>query len=160
MPILKRILVPVDFSPCARAALDYAYFLGEQLGAAIEVIHVWHPPRYIGPDTALEVFAEPRNTQWEYARADVSKEMEQFLAEFQKRGRVQISFRLEQGNPYETILKIADDGKFDIIVLGTHGRTGLSHVLVGSVAERVVRHSRCPVLTVRAAEPATVGGPA
>jgi nucleotide-binding universal stress UspA family protein len=156
MPILKRVLVPVDFSACSRAALDHAYLLAEQFGGTLDVVNVWRPPRYIGPD---EAFGEPRKTLWEYARADASKEMEQFLAEFQKRGRVRINSRLEQGNPYETILNIANAGNFDIIVMGTHGRTGLPHILLGSVAERVVRHSRCPVLTVRAGEPTMVGGP-
>ena len=143
MPIPKRILVPVDFSPCSRAALEYSYLLAEQFAATLDVVHSWAAPQYIGPDMAI--FGEPGATLWEYARAAASKEMEQFLAPFQERARVKIDSRLEQGEPHGTILNIANAGKFDMIVMGTHGRTGLSRVFLGSIAERVVRHSRCPV---------------
>jgi len=157
MSTFNRILVPVDFSACSRAALDQAYSLAEQFGGTIDVLHVWNPPLYIGADVGLS-FGESGRTLWDYARAAAAKDMEQFLANFQRRGAVKITFRLEQGSPYERILSIANSGKFDLIVIGTHGRTGLSHLFLGSVAERVVRHSRCPVLTVRA-EFKTVVGP-
>jgi nucleotide-binding universal stress UspA family protein len=158
MSTFKRILVPVDFSACSRAALDQAYSLAEQFGGTINVLHVWNPPLYVGPDVGLS-FGETGQTLWDFARAAAGRDMEQFLAEFQKRGPVKITPRLEQGSPHERILSIANSGKCDLIVIGTHGRTGLSHLFLGSVAERVVRHSRCPVLTVRA-ESKTVAGPA
>src|SRR5215472_3155083 len=98
MSTFKHILVPVDFSACSRAALDQAYSLAEQFGGTIDVVHVWNPPVYIGPDVGLS-FGEIGQTLWDYARAAASRDMEQFLADFQKRGSVKIIFRLEQGSP-------------------------------------------------------------
>lgn len=149
MPTLKRILVPVDFSPCSRAALEYAAFLSEQVGASIEVLHIWALPRYIGPDVALQAFGERWSTLAEYARASAAKEMEEFLTPLQRQGSISIKGKIESGEPYSRILSLTKDHKFDLIVMGTHGRTGLGHVFLGSVAERVVRRSPCPVLTIR-----------
>lgn len=158
MPTFKRILVPVDFSPCSRAALEYAVTLAEQFGASIHVLHVWTPPRYIGPNALLEGLVNPPRTLAEDAYAIASKEMEQFLTPFQKDGRVNFRPRIEPGEPYHTILEVANGGVYDLIAMGTHGRTGLSHAVMGSVAEKVVRHSRFPVLTVRTPQ-TTIGGP-
>ena len=156
MLTLKRILVPVDFSPCSRSALRHACLLGELLGATIDVVHIWPAPSYIEPHMALEAPEGPGPTLWQYARIGASRDMEQFLADFQRSCRVKISMRLEQGDPCDTILKIAKDGRFDLIVMGTHGRTGTSPVWMGSVAEKVVRRSHCPVLTVPSMEPPPV----
>jgi nucleotide-binding universal stress UspA family protein len=65
-------------------------------------------------------------------------------------GNPAVTYEVVQGTPYNAILTVAKDGDFDLVVMGTHGRTGISHVLLGSVAEKVVRHARCPVLTIRA----------
>ncbi len=157
MPTIKRILVPVDFSSCSRAALEHAVTLAEQFGASIDVLHVWPPPRYVGPDAVVEVFRKPHRTLAGEARASASKEMEQFLTPFQKKATVKFRPRIEYGEPYQTILEIANGGVYDLIAMGTHGRTGLSHALIGSVAEKVVRHSLFPVLTVRTPRITEVG---
>jgi universal stress protein A len=149
MPTIKRILVPVDFSSCSRVALEHAVTLAEQFGASVDVVHVWPPPRSVGPDTVLDVFRKSSPTLGEDARASASKEMEQFLTPFQKKGTIKFRLRIECGEPYQRILEIANGGVYDLIAMGTHGRTGLSHVVMGSVAEKVVRHSLFPVLTVR-----------
>ena len=68
MPRFEHILVPVDFSPCSRSALEHAQSLAEEYGANIDVLHVWYPPRYIGPDTELAI-GQNAQTLWDYARA-------------------------------------------------------------------------------------------
>ncbi|HJZ87263.1 MAG TPA: universal stress protein [Polyangia bacterium] len=154
MPDLNKILVPVDFSACSRAALDYAAFLGGRFTASIDVLHVWQPPHVVGGAEML-VYAEgqPQRTLAEFARTHAGKEMEEFLATIENRG-LKVRGRLETGDPYVTILRVAADEKYDLIVMGTHGRTGLQHLLMGSVAEKVVRRSSCPVLTIRIPEQA------
>jgi nucleotide-binding universal stress UspA family protein len=148
LPAVTRVLVPIDFSPSARAALEYATFLAGKFGAELDVLHVSEPPGYVGPDTLalLPIVAgQPGRDQ---ARTDVTREVEQFLARTAARPR-QLSVRVEAGEPSDTILQIAKDGGADLIVMGTHGRTGLSRLLIGSVAEAVLRRSTCPVLTIR-----------
>ena len=78
--------------------------------------------------------------------------MDAFLADLPADARARIKVRLEGGDPVDTILSVARSEPFDLLVLGTHGRRGLSHLLIGSVAEKVVRQSTCPVLTVRTRE--------
>jgi nucleotide-binding universal stress UspA family protein len=138
---LKRILVPVDFSPCSQAAIDYAALLAERFGASIEVLHVWHPPRAAeDDDTPLTRFAQ----------SDAGEAMTRFLAELEARGVPEARGRLERGAPAEAILDVACIDHCDLIVLGAHGKRGLSHLITGSVAAKVVRGASCPVLTVHA----------
>lgn len=147
MPAINRILVPVDFSPSARAALEYAAFLAARFGAALDVLHVSEPPGYVGPDTLalLPVSGQAGRSQ---ARGDVSREVEGILARAGARP-AHVSVRVESGEPSDAILHASRDGGADLIVMGTHGRTGLSRLLIGSVAEAVLRRSTCPVLTIR-----------
>jgi universal stress protein A len=148
VPAVTRVLVPIDFSPSSRAALEYATFLAGRLGAELEVLHVWEPPGYVGPDTLALLPVAPGQPGWEQTRGEVQREVERFLAKGAARPK-QLSVRVEAGEPSDTILQIARDGGADLIVMGTHGRTGLSRLLIGSVAEAVLRRSTCPVLTVR-----------
>ncbi|WP_408629705.1 universal stress protein [Anaeromyxobacter oryzisoli] len=145
---LTRILVPIDFSPSARAALEYATFLAGKLDAELEVLHVWEPPGYLGPDTLALLPVGSGEPAWEQTRAEVQRELEQQLARAVARPRA-FSVRVEAGEPSDTILRLAREGGVDLIVMGTHGRTGLSRLLIGSVAEAVLRRSGCPVLTIR-----------
>jgi nucleotide-binding universal stress UspA family protein len=145
---ITRILVPIDFSPSARAALEYATFLAGKLGAELEVLHVWEPPGYVGPDALALLPVGSGQPGWEQTRAEVQREVEQQLARAPARPRA-LSVRVEAGEPSDAILRLARDGGVDLIVMGTHGRTGLSRLLIGSVAEAVLRRSACPVLTLR-----------
>jgi universal stress protein A len=145
---VSKILVPIDFSKCASSALAHALSLATQLGASIEALHVAEVP---------EFKSEPRitgeagtSTLREYAREVAKAELEGFLAAFSAADRAKVSVRLEAGKPRDAILARAKDAKIDLIVMGTHGRTGRAHSLAGSVAESVVRMAPCPVLTVRA----------
>jgi universal stress protein A len=145
---VSKILVPIDFSKCASAALAHATSLATQLGASIEALHVAEVP---------EFKTEPRiagaagtTTLREYALEVAKAELDTFLAAFPAADKAKIAIKLEAGKPREAILARAKETKADLIVMGTHGRTGRAHSLAGSVAESVVRTAPCPVLTVRA----------
>jgi universal stress protein A len=154
LPAVTRVLVPIDFSPSARAALEYGTFLAGQFGADLDVLHVWEPPGYVGPDTLALVPVTHGHPGWDQTRTDVTREVEHFLAKAQARPR-QLTVRVEAGEPSDVILHVAKEGGVDLIVMGTHGRSGLSRLLVGSVAEAVLRRSVCPVLTIRVPSRAT-----
>jgi nucleotide-binding universal stress UspA family protein len=85
----------------------------------------------------------------EHAHSEAEKGMKKFLEDTGTVGRPQTTSAVIPGIPDAVILDVAEDEKFDLIVLGTHGRTGFTHILLGSVAERVIRRAACPVLTVR-----------
>ena len=144
-----RILVPMDFSPCARAALRYALGLAAPLDAKVEVLHAVAPPPYVPLDMAIWGEAYDR------LGSELSREMDALLDELSETDRARITPRLVDGIPYEQILAAAEQS--DLVVMGTHGRTGVAHLLMGSVAERVVRRAPCPVITVpqRAADGAS-----
>jgi nucleotide-binding universal stress UspA family protein len=148
MPTVTRILVPIDFSPPARAALQYARFLADKLGASVEVLHVFEPPGYVGPDTLALVPITAGQHEWGETRAEVERQVEEFLAQTAGAPATR-TVRVEAGEPSETILRVAADDRADLVVMGTHGRTGLSRLLIGSVAEAVLRRASCPVLTLR-----------
>ena len=136
---VRRILVPVDFSTPSAAALSFAYSLASQLGASIDVLHVMDPS-----DTLLTPADKPAAGDPAAARALLHT----FVAEGTG-DRVPIAERLESGDPRERIVAVAAADNIDMIVMGTHGRTGLSRLLMGSVAEAVVRRAPCPVITYK-----------
>ncbi|HEX3597067.1 MAG TPA: universal stress protein [Polyangiaceae bacterium] len=143
----KKILVPVDYSSSSRFALDWALALADRLGSAVHVLHTWEVPAYLRPD--LTVWSgEVSETLADHTRAEAEKGMETFLAGVKE--NAQLTSQVVGGAPYATILAMAKDGGFDMIAMGTHGRSGVAHLVMGSVAEKVVRHAPCPVLTIRA----------
>lgn len=144
-----KILVPMDFSACSRLALDYAVFFARHFGSQIDVLHVWEPPRYVIPEVTVQLPGEIRQSLADFARVEAGKEMDQLLSGVVVPSNVQLRGRLESGDPTETVVELAAKEAFDLVVMGTHGRTGLSHVFLGSVAEKVVRRAACPVLTIR-----------
>ncbi len=149
MSNFNKILVPVDFSPSSKLALEYALTLAERFGGSVHVLHAWEVPAYLRPD--LTVWSgEVSATLADHAHAEAERALLQFLADMKLVGRKNVTSQIISGSPYATILAIAEEGKYDMIAMGTHGRTGLSHLVLGSVAEKIVRHSKCPVLTVRA----------
>ena len=137
---VQRILVPVDFSTSSGDALRVAQSLASALGASIEVLHVMDPS-----DTMLDrIAARPSGGDPAAARGL----LHDFVAALGS-GSVPTTERMEQGEPQERIVTLARDEGFDLIVMGTLGRTGRPLALVGSVADSVVRTSPRPVLTVR-----------
>jgi nucleotide-binding universal stress UspA family protein len=144
MLTLKRILCPTDFSPPSEAALDTAIELARRFDADLELFHAQDLPAYVFPDGVLPVSPEILSS----LESAAAKELDR-LAERARSAGVRITTASAFGANHVEILRRADETHADLIVMGTHGRTGLAHVLLGSVAERVVRRARCPVLTVR-----------
>lgn len=148
--IIARILVSTDFSDCSAAAFSYACDLAKKLGARVTLLHVWDVP-FLWPsvgDTLVTVPAEEPMTVAQLVKKRAAEELSRFIAEHARSG-VDITARLEMGDPARTLCEIASKDGYDMIVMGTHGRTGLSRMLAGSVSESVVRHAPVPVLTVR-----------
>lgn len=145
MNTLDTILVAIDFSDSSDKAFKTALFMAEQFSAKLLLVHVINEP------IDLRGFYVPHITfdkLEEEITAGAEKLMEQFCRQ-QFDGFDNYESLIVPGIPYQEIINVAEDNKADLIVLGTHGRTGLDHVLFGSTAEKVVRLSRLPVLTVR-----------
>lgn len=144
---LTRILVPTDFSETSDAALAYAKVLATRLGASLRLLHVFADP-YAAAAYAPEVYA-PLPPE---VRAHALHDIEDRLRERMEPGERQ-QFRgttaIVTGLAAKQIVGYADEHGIDLIVMGTHGRRGVAHLLLGSVAEHVVRTAHCPVLTVR-----------
>ncbi len=139
---LNRILVPVDFSDCSLEAVEYAALMAQRHSASVTLLHVLEPVSY-GLDFTL-LHSGKREEMRERLTARLS-DMTRALVE----AKIQADSQVRGGTPFESILDSARTIPADLIVMGTHGRRGLSHALSGSVAEAVLRQSRCPVLTVR-----------
>jgi universal stress protein A len=144
---VRRILVPVDFSPCARAALDYAAQLAEGMGATFDVLYVHEPGGYaVGDSLTIAPYAQRASQPWDEVHRDTSSELDGFLGALRPRVN---AVRIEPGLPSEVIASVAKDGAYDLVVMGTHGRSGIPRLVVGSVAEAVMRKATVPVLTLR-----------
>lgn len=142
---LNKILVPVDFSECSNRALDYALAFAGQCDARLILLHVVEPAAY--PESYMLVA-----TALDDLNQDLLRRAERRLAEISRDkigGRVKCESLVRTGQAYAEIAAAARELEADLIILATHGYTGLKHVLLGSTAERVVRHAPCPVLTVR-----------
>jgi len=145
---IRHILVPTDFSPTSDAALEYARDVADRFGATLQLLHVLQDPFVNGPLVSAQSLSETpgvRTTIMEDAKARLTARLTAHDRErFGAQGEVVF------GRGADTIVEYAADSRADLIVMGTHGRTGVAHLLLGSVAERVVRTAHCPVLTVRA----------
>jgi nucleotide-binding universal stress UspA family protein len=137
------ILAPTDFSEYSQQAIQYARDLAQTFGATLLLLHVVEPPPY--PIEGLppsELSGTLLDDLEQYATSDLAR----VLA---NEAEVKVVRRVVVGIPYRTIVEAAEAEKVDLIVMATHGRTGFSHLFMGSVAERVVRTAPCPVLTIR-----------
>ncbi len=147
----KRICCPIDFSDASRAAMEVAADLARRTGAALVLLHAYPIPGYTFPDGS--VVASPKMMQ------DLADQAERHLEEWRAQaeklvGAPRVTADKAIGEPAAEIVSFARSAGIDLVVVGTHGRTGLEHALMGSVAERVVRRAHCPVLTVRPPAPA------
>jgi nucleotide-binding universal stress UspA family protein len=145
---IERILVPVDYSSCSRASLEYAVELADLLGATIDVVHVWDRPSYVSDVTVVSQPSGLGRPLGELIRENAQLDMNEFLKGLQGPKQAPIAGRLLSGEPAASLLQELKTGRYDLVVLGTHGRTGLTHLLLGSVAEKLTRHSPVPVLTI------------
>jgi nucleotide-binding universal stress UspA family protein len=144
---IKRILVPVDFSPHSVSALDYAAQFAKPFKAELMLLHVVEPIYYTVPDFTGGAAASMA-TVIEEQRQSARSELIRIERDCTKR-RIKVRTLLQTGvAAYQAIVSSAKRLKADMIIMATHGRTGLTHLLMGSVAEHVVRAAPCPVLTI------------
>ena len=145
MKTFQNILYATDFSDSSLSAAAYSRTLAKLTGARLQVLHV------------IGELADPRRSQLQpqtlcllerELEAQAIREMESFCRE-QFGDEVEYHNEVVIGTPFQEILKRIEQGDIDLVVVGTHGRTGIEHVIVGSTAERLVRRSKVPVLTVR-----------
>ena len=140
MIAIKRILIPTDFSETSTAAIGYGIDLAERYGASVHLLHV------------IERSAIPPETEFPlgiFEGQTVARERLVTVLSAAQRTAFRSEVAVNIGHPALEIIRYAKDHEIDIIVMGTHGRTGVGHMLMGSVAEKVVRKAPCPVLTVR-----------
>lgn len=150
---IKRILLPVDFSEAEKPALRYAKSLSQLTGASIHLVHVMERIYDAGGTYGIGEFA--------YVQLDIARMREAIT---RKIGSLQAgifrgfktTFEIREGITHYEIIEAIKSSKADLVVMATHGYTGLQHVFLGSTTERVVRHAPCPVLVVRSAFPKTV----
>jgi nucleotide-binding universal stress UspA family protein len=141
---VRRILVPTDFSEPAGEALEVAIAFARKFGARLTLMNAQELPTYAFPDAIMPVTPEIIGELERTARAELER-----LAEHARSSGVHADVRAVVGPHDGEILRAAEELEADLVIMGTHGRTGLRHVILGSVAERVVRRAPCPVLTVR-----------
>jgi nucleotide-binding universal stress UspA family protein len=146
----KKLLVPLDFSPCASRALGLAAELGKLHGAGLVLLHVSELPANLPGDTLVTPSdaSDPVRVD-DYTTNGARRQLEALAAPLRREGFA-VDVRAVTGSVPEAILASARDLGADAIVVGTHGRKGLSHLFLGSVAERLVRESPLPVVSVRA----------
>ena len=148
---VKRILAPIDFSPDSEKALKYALRLAQQFGAQVVLFHVTEPQAYMG-----EYMPPGAMVDWDASVLQKASEKltttEAALVVAAEDRQVETECHLGTGVAHHEIVQAAQTLEIDLIVISTHGRTGLRHMLMGSTAERVVRHATCPVLVVREKE--------
>jgi nucleotide-binding universal stress UspA family protein len=151
---LNRILVPVDFSAHSQKAVRYATTLANKFGARVSLIHVVEDPFVTGAWQS-EAFIPNIPELLDALLTAAQNQLAALKKDLAAHGLV-VETKVITGRPSHAIVEHAAAGHFDLIVMGTHGRTGLSHALLGSVAERVVQKAPCGVLTVRETAPPEV----
>jgi nucleotide-binding universal stress UspA family protein len=142
---IREILCPVDFSDESREALHFGVELARLFGARLTLFNVYQMPGYALPEGVVLAGPEVLNELVDSIESDLRA----WSDEARGLGAGEVAWETALGTPANEIERFARDHAIDLIVIGTHGRTGLRHVLLGSVAEKVVRHAPCPVLTVR-----------
>ena len=143
MKLFSKILLPTDFSDHANEALRYATELAQTHAASLCLVHAYDLLPYALPDGPIM-----DERQLESVRIAFQKQLDQLRQAAEASGSTRVETQLLQGPASSEIVRVAGEQHFDLIVMGTHGRTGLSHLLIGSVTEKVVRRAPCPVLTI------------
>jgi nucleotide-binding universal stress UspA family protein len=140
----REILLPTDGGPASQAAVSHAVELAEQYDGRLHILYVVDTIAFASLDAGTETVISALRQEGETALEGV--------AETAQQADVSVSSEIVSGSPYKQITTYATENDIDLIVMGTHGRTGLDRYLLGSVTERVVRTADAPVLTVRASE--------
>lgn len=147
MNTFKHILVPTDFSPSSSRAIELAIEMATQFDSELTLLHVWELPSY--PYMGLMIGAGEITSNVEKAATEC---LATKLKDVQSR-LPRAKSMLRMGLPWQQIVDTLEESKSDLLIMGTHGRRGLEHLIMGSVAEKVVRLSPVPVLTVRGNDP-------
>jgi nucleotide-binding universal stress UspA family protein len=144
----RHILAPTDFSEYSKKAVASALELAKKFGAKLTILHVIELPPY-----PVEGYVPPSLSQtfMDDLERQASTDLAQLIPEAEAAG-VQVARLVAVGTPYRKIIDMAEAEHIDLIVMATAGRTGFSHLIMGSIAERVVRTASCPVLTIRPRE--------
>ncbi|HET8541291.1 MAG TPA: universal stress protein [Anaeromyxobacter sp.] len=140
----KKICCGVDFSEPSWIAMEQAADVASGLRAELTLVHVWTPP----PPAASDVLVSSRGVA-EVERRQAEETLEIWRSDAEGRAALPVRARVLLGDPAVEIARFADEEGIDLVVLGTHGRTGLSRLVLGSVAERVLRRAPVPVLVIR-----------
>ena len=135
----KKILFPTDFSTSSDAGLQQATSLARDTGATLLIVHVEEPPAAYGGGEMYYGVLEPDNSEL----------LKMLEAVVPTDPTVSYEHRMLMGDPASEIVRVADEENVDLIVMGTHGRSGLKRLLMGSVAESIVRHANCPVFSFK-----------
>jgi universal stress protein A len=142
---IKKVLVPIDFSDYSKSALKYAVNFAKSFNAEIILVYVVEPVIY-PPDFSMGQIAMPSiNAEWD----DRAKDELQKLAKNDITGAGKVKTVIKTGKPFVEIIETAKEENVDLIIIATHGHSGVEHILFGSTAEKVVRKAPCPVLTLR-----------
>jgi nucleotide-binding universal stress UspA family protein len=139
----KSILVPIDLSDTTSRVVEFARDFAESLGANLTLLHVWQPPPFAQAESLEVVVGPDRISLAEHVRKETEAKLDAILP-----GEPNVARRVLIGDVAESIVASIEKGRYDWLVMGTHGRSGLAHLTLGSIAEKVLRHSRAPVLTV------------
>jgi nucleotide-binding universal stress UspA family protein len=142
---INKVLVPIDFSDYSKSALKYAVNFAKSFSAEVILVYVVEPIIY-PPDFSMGQIAMPSiNTEWdERAKDELAK-----LAKNEITGVNSVKTIIKTGKPFVEIIETAKEENVDLIIIATHGHSGVEHILFGSTAEKVVRKAPCPVLTLR-----------
>lgn len=145
MDAWKKIACAVDFSNPSRDAMEQAAALAKEHGASLVLVNVFQPP----PVVTTDMLVDPSSGVFEASAREVEGLLAAWKADAERLSGGQVFVRRLSGDPAGEIVKLAGEQRLDLVVVGTHGRRGLAHLLLGSVAERVVREAPCAVLVVR-----------
>ena len=145
---IRNILCPTDFSGSSQSAFDLASEMGKRLNVNVHLLHVFESPTYLGWDEAMSQSA-PSVQLMQDLREREQEQLEELVTQC-KRGGVNATAEQVDGAPYARIAELSEH--FDLVIMGSQGRTGLPRLFLGSVAERAVRLARCPVICARGPE--------
>ncbi|MCR4314911.1 MAG: universal stress protein [Planctomycetes bacterium] len=149
MSLYGNIVFTTDFSGHSIAAFDHAKALADSFGGHITLLHVIDPSVHLAVSFQAHIPTVQVDGDWSAKARDFAKKKFDELFPADVRSKYKLELNIVEGTPFVEIIKFAKDKKADLIVMATHGLTGLKHLLIGSTAEKVVRKSPCPVLTVR-----------
>lgn len=147
---IQKVLCPVDYSRHSAHALEYAGHIAAAFGARLDILHLWDRPHYVSPEAIVEHPSGQKQSLADLIATEARSEMQEFMARVTLPEGVTVEQRLQSGEPCATILAELARGGHDLIVMGTHGRTGFRRLILGSVTEKIVRLSPIPVITVPA----------